>query len=152
MQSILRPLNRLAPWAPTLLRVVLGAIMAYHGFKKFDNGIEGFEAMLKGLDVPLPELAAPLTAGVELVGGILLIVGLATRISAAAIFLVLVGAVWLVTFDLGLISEIGEMPGMERDFSIMVGLAAVFLLGPGRLSVDEMLGLEEDSPIAAPVA
>lgn len=42
--------------------------------------------------------------------------------------------------DLGIVSS-GPMPGAELDLALLAGLAAV-ITGPGRISVDEQLGIE----------
>lgn len=141
-----RPTNRLAPWAPTVLRVTLGVIMAVHGWQKltamtpaaFGNG------MLDGLGVPAPVAVAWLVTLVELVGGVALVVGFASRIAAAANALVLAGATLLVKGDLGLIAEMGSpLPGAELDLALIALALGVVALGPGRLAIDRSTGLDD---------
>jgi putative oxidoreductase len=83
--------------------------------------------------VPAPGLTAPLTAGVEIVAGILLVLGLGTRIAAMALSVVSIGALIYVKQDLGIISS-QPMPGAELDLALLGGLIAVILLGPGTIS------------------
>lgn len=91
--------------------------------------------------MPAPGLAAPLTAVVEIVAGILLVVGLGTRVAAMALSAVMIGALIYVKQDLGIISSV-PMPGAELDLALLAGLVAVIVLGPGRLSLDHQLGIE----------
>lgn len=141
MKQILQAFDRLRPAAPLVLRVVLGGLFVYHGFDKFDGGIGMVEQMFDSWGVPAPGLAAPVTAIVEIVGGLALVVGLGTRVAASALGLVMVGALLFVKTDLGIIS--GEpMPGAELDLGLLAGLFAVMALGPGSLSVDQATGLD----------
>ncbi len=64
----------------TALRIVLGVVFIAHGAQKFTQGIPGVAQGFAGMGVPLAEVAAPLVAGLELVGGILLVLGVATRV------------------------------------------------------------------------
>ncbi|MTV26478.1 DoxX family protein [Nitriliruptoraceae bacterium ZYF776] len=119
--------------------------MAAHGWDKLQGGVDGFaEGALAGLGVPAPLVVAWLVTVVELGGGIALVLGVLTRLAAAANALVLVGAIALVKVDVGLIAEEGA--GAELDLALLAGLVAVLLLGPGRPSVDHAVGVEEAVP------
>lgn len=141
MRQVCSRLNRFRPAVPLVLRVVLGGLFLWHGIDKFDTGITMIEGMFTSWGVPAPGLAAPLTAVIEIVGGILLIVGLATRAASMLLGLVMVGALFYVKKDLGIISS-QPMPGAELDLAMLAGLVALVFQGPGRLSLDGRLGLE----------
>lgn len=145
----LAPLRRLAPAAPVIARLLVGIVMLAHGWQKLTAMTPaGFgEGMLDGLGVPLPVLFGWIVTIVELVGGIALILGVFSRIAAVANLGVLVGALLLVKVDLSLLSTPGaDMPGAELEFGLIAGLVTVLLLGPGRPSVDHMLGIEAGTP------
>lgn len=142
MLRINAQLGRLSAFAPVVLRLVVGSVMAYHGFKKFDGGLDGVEAFFSMVDAPAPAITAPLVAGLELVGGIALLAGAATRLAALALAGVLTGAIILVKLDLGVIAPPGPMPGAELDLALLAGLVALALLGPGRLAIDQLIGAE----------
>lgn len=141
MHDLIRSLDRLRPAALLILRVGLGAIFLLHGLDKFDAGIENIEAMFTMWGVPAPSIAAPLVAVLEIVGGAALIVGIGTRIAAGVLSLVLLGAIFYVKADLGVIST-EPMPGAEVDLALLAGLIAVLVIGPGSLSVDSAVGIE----------
>ncbi len=128
-------IERARPLAPLVLRVVLGGLFVYHGFDKFSGGINGVLAMFDGWGVPASSVAAPLVAVIEIVGGAALIVGVGTRIAAAALGAVMIGALLFVKVDLGLVSD-GPMPGAELDLALLAGLVAIAVIGPGPFSVD----------------
>lgn len=129
--------------APVVLRVVVGVIMAYHGWQKLQNGPDMFAAgVLDPKGVPFPDFMAWVVALSELVGGSMLVVGFLTRLATLPLLGVLIGAIVLVKKDVGLIAPPGTGAGMELDLALIAGLIAVLLLGPGRPSVDHRLSLE----------
>lgn len=138
--------HRLAPVAPVVLRLAVGTVMALHGWQKLtEMGPATFgSGMVADLGIPAPVLVGWLITLVELIGGILLVLGLLTRVAAVAISFVLVGAALLVKPDLGVIAPMGSMlPGAELDIALLAGAIGVLLLGPGRPSFDHAFGIEE---------
>lgn len=143
-------LHRAAGAAPVVLRMGVGLIMAVHGWQKLTEMTPaGFGAtMLAGLGVPAPELVGWIVTLVELVGGVLLLMGLVTRVAALGVGAVLVGAIVLVKLDVGLIAPMGSpLPGGELDLALLAGSVAIALVGPGRPSVDHLLGIEPDRTV-----
>ena len=141
--------GRWAPAAPVVVRVVLGYVMAAHGWEKVDGGAElreGLGAFLDTKSVPLPDLVASIVPYLELFGGILLIVGLATRLSAAVMAVYLALAALVVTRTNGLIGPRGGGVGYERDIAYIAGFVLLVLQGPGRPSIDHLLKLERSEP------
>lgn len=149
MHRIISALDRARPALPLVLRLVLGGIFVWHGIKKFDGGISMVEGAFSMWGVPAPELTAPLTAIVEIVAGIMLVAGLGTRFGAAALAVIMIGALVYVKADLGIISS-EPMPGAELDLALLAGLVAVMVLGPGRLSLDQKVGIEPGEAAASP--
>ncbi|GAA2941640.1 DoxX family protein [Microbacterium luteolum] len=134
--------NTTAPSAATstgllVLRVVVGAIFAAHGAQKiFEYTLPGTIGSFAGMGIPLPEIAAPVVAFVELVGGILLIAGFFTR--PVGILLAIDMAVALVAVHLPAGLWVGE-GGYE--FVAVLGVAALALAftGAGKFSLDRAL-------------
>jgi len=144
MHQLCSTLNRFRPAAPLVLRVVLGGLFIWHGIEKFDGGIDMVEGAFSKWGVPAPELTAPLTAGIEIIAGAALVLGIGTRIAAMLLSIVMIGALIYVKQDLGIISS-SPMPGAELDLALLAGLVALIVTGPGRLSIDEQIGLEPAS-------
>ncbi len=144
MNSLFGRLGAASGMTMSLLRIVTGVMLAWHGYRKFADGLDGFESFLSFLELPAPAALAFLVAGLELVGGILLALGLLTRPVAllfvaefALIFL------WVKLNKLDSVLLLGtEAPAVELDL-LYLSLNALFLTaGPGPLSVDRMAGLE----------
>ncbi len=138
------PVHRFAGVAPLVVRVVVGAIMAAHGWQKIQSGPANFGQGLAGLGVPLPTLMGYLVTFVELVGGILLIVGLLSRLAGLLLTINLVVAILLVKVNVGFLSPQDGGVGAELDLALIAGFLVVVLAGPGRFSVDYALGYEGD--------
>jgi putative oxidoreductase len=96
------------------------------------GGVAGF---LGSSGVPLPGLAALLLIGVELVGGLVVMAGLLTRLTAAMQAFAMLVATALVHLPNGYF-----MPnGVEFSLTLMLASLALTLTGPGRYSVDAKL-------------
>jgi putative oxidoreductase len=130
------------------IRVVMGSMLAYHGWKKLDGGVEKFVATVDRLGFPLPELLARATIVIELVGGICLMLGLLTRLWSALVTLQFLLIVAQVKWDVGVFGQPGRN-GFELDLLYAVTAAALLLAGPGLLAIDQWLGLETN-PLRPP--
>lgn len=120
--------------ALTALRVIAGFLFAAHGWQKFSEfTIAGTQASFAKMGVPAAELAAPVAASLELVGGIALILGVLTRVFAALLALDMLGALFLVHAPAGIFAAAG---GYELVLLLATAAAAVALTGAGKLSVD----------------
>jgi putative oxidoreductase len=140
-------LGRAADLGPLFIRLGVGLIFAWHGWAKFDSGVSNFAGSLTSLNVPFPEVVAWLQVIGEGVGGLLLIVGLFTRLVTFPLITILVGAILLVKVDLGFVGV--DTPGYEYDIALIAGLLGLLFIGPGRLSLDGALGLETSpAPLA----
>ena len=135
---------RLAGFAPLAVRIIVGIIMFAHGLQKLQGGPANFGGLLSQLGVPAPEFMAYVVTFVELVGGVLLIVGLLSRLSALLLTIDLVVAILLVKLNIGLIAPQGSGAGAELDLALIAGFLVILLAGPGRFSLDYALGIDRD--------
>lgn len=119
------------------LRFAVGVVLAYHGWLKIPN-VSGFAGFVDSLGVPAPELMAYVVTYLEFLGGIALILGLATRYVAALFVIEMAFTTMLVKVDVGLIAPEGG-PGAELDILILAIALSLVLTGAGRWSVDAFL-------------
>src|SRR5919199_3307161 len=142
----LSPVARLGVFAPLAARVIVGIIMAAHGLQKLTEvgpAVFGGQ-LLTGLGVPLPVFFGYVVTFAELIGGILLIVGLLSRLAALVLTIELIVAILLVKVNVGLIAPPGSGAGAELDLALIAGFLVILLAGPGKLSLDHALGLEPE--------
>lgn len=123
--------------AALALRLAAGVVLAYHGWLKLQD-VGGFAGFVESLGIPAPDVVAYVVTYLEFLGGIALIVGLATRYVAALFAVEMVFTNLLVKLDVGLVADQGV--GAELDISILAMAVALVLLGAGRWSLDSMLG------------
>ena len=137
---------RLTTTALTVLRVILGFLFAAHGWQKFNDWtIAGTQAAFTQMGVPAANISAPLVAGLELAGGIALILGVLTRVVAALLAVNMIGALVLVHASAGVFADKG---GYELVLLLGAAALALALTGAGRVSVDRLLFGRKGSKLA----
>jgi putative oxidoreductase len=119
-------------WGVTVVRISMGLIFLVHGAQKFMGGIGGVAGYFAKVGVPMPELMAPAIATLELVGGILLILGLATRWVGLLLALEMV----VTGFWVQIPSKGWNASDLDRIL-LTTGLL-LFLAGPGRAAIDQL--------------
>ena len=112
------------------LRAAVGVIFIVHGSGKFNPGFLGFMEML-GLP---PEMQIPIALA-ETVPGILLLIGVFTRLSASLLSIVMLGAIFYVKQAGSLTGE----RGFELDLILLAACLVVMVAGPGRISISHMI-------------
>lgn len=127
--------EKLAPYGPTVLRVMVGITFFFNGLPKLQN-IPGNVNFLASLGVPLPQFFGPLVAIMETFGGILLILGLGTRVLSLYYVGEMIMTSLLVKSKVGFIAPRGGGAGAELDLTILAAALALFLLGSGALSIE----------------
>lgn len=120
-----------------IMRLVLGGVLAAHGAQKVFGwwggpGLDGFATNLDELGFRQPDVVSAVTAFTELVGGVLLILGLFTPLAAAGLLAVAINAIW-VKWGNGLFLEDG---GFEGELALAALAAGLVLTGPGRVALD----------------
>lgn len=136
--------TRLVPVPPAvrdigllLTRVLLGVVLIAHGWQKFfTNGIGGTGEFFASMSVPAATAAATFAGLVELVGGILLIIGLLTPVISALVVIVMIGAFFFVHLGNGIFVTDN---GWELVAVIALAVVVFGLVGPGRYSIDSLI-------------
>lgn len=100
------------------------------------NDLDGIADWFRTLGIPAPVLNAWLSAGTELLGSILLVVGFATRIIALPLMVTMLVAIRTVHWANGF--EAAEN-GYEIPLYYLLMLLLLFFTGPGKLSLDYLI-------------
>jgi putative oxidoreductase len=128
------PLNLDA--ALLVLRLALAAVLLYHGLPKLMNfgaTVSGFETM----NVPAPTLTAGFALLSEVVGGILILLGVAVDLAGILVVIDMLGAIFAVHWSAGFDFTKG---GWEHPFTVLAMALALALAGPGGYSVGARRG------------
>jgi putative oxidoreductase len=120
-----------------VLRIGLGLIFVGHGLQKVfavfsGPGIKGFSGMLSSLGFSPALFWAYIAAYTELIGGLLLILGILTRTASLLIFILMIVATFKVHLFKGFFLSSG---GFEYNLLIICVCIALMLLGPGKFSI-----------------
>ena len=121
-------LNDITNWG---IRAAIGVIFILHGSGKLNPGFGGF--LTGKLGFP-PEMQIPIALA-EMIPGILLIIGVLTRISASMLAIIMLGAIFYVKQATNLIGE----GGFELDLILLAGTLVIITAGPGRVSLAHII-------------
>ena len=140
---MIRFLNKLQPWALTLVRLVLGMSMVVHGWEKIIPagglhrahpmaGIEAFNHFVVTLG--MPRWLRYVSVTTEFVGGMFLLLGLLTRFWA----LMVAGNLLVALAKVNLHHEYG---GSEYTAALIALAGMLLVAGSGAVSLDRRLGI-----------
>ncbi|HKA15576.1 MAG TPA: DoxX family protein [Myxococcota bacterium] len=124
--------GRLAWLAPLVARVSVGLVFLSTGWGKLQH-LDRVIELFRSLGIPAPELQAPFVAATELTCGLLLVLGLGTRIAAVPLAITMVVAI-----RTALWSELEgtiDLFGRE-EFLFIVLLGWLAISGAGSASLD----------------
>jgi putative oxidoreductase len=133
----LRYLDRLQPLALLVMRLALGVVMFVHGYHKVFGGLHHHADLVASLG--LPRWSAYLSAFTELLGGIIVMLGLFTRVAAFALCIDLIVAIAKVNFHNGLIAN-GSVGNGGYEFPLALAALAFGLIffGGGPIAFDHI--------------
>jgi putative oxidoreductase len=121
--------------APLLARVTVGWVFLWSGWGKLNNLPQIIENFA-GWGIPFPSILTPFVSGVEFVGGMFLIAGFLTRISAGALGVTMIVAItsarWVEVDSLETLLGFIE----SAYLALFLWLA---IAGAGKVSLDEWL-------------
>jgi putative oxidoreductase len=124
-------------WGILPLRLVVGLVFIVHGGQKlFGFGLAGTAGFLASLGIPLPMVAATVVIAVELLGGLALLAGAATRIAALALAGDMLVAILTVHARQGFFVP----HGVEFVLTLLGACLTLAALGAGAFSVDGARG------------
>jgi putative oxidoreductase len=148
------------PNSTLLLRVMAGGVFLWEGILKFVYANQGVGRFTK-LGMPFPHFTAAFVGGLEIVGGILLLIGLMTRLIAIPFIFEMIVAIlstkislYLGTYPLPLPSappQVGiwaVLHEVRSEYAQLLTVAFLLINGPGKWSLDSLLRRERTSNTA----
>jgi|SRR5580704_6668934 putative oxidoreductase len=130
----MRILEQLKPLGLLLLRGALGAIFIFHGYPKLFTTTH--QTMQFFEHVGLPGYFVYIAGVLEFFGGIMLVVGLFTRIAALLLAGEMVVALWRVH---GLFSNPSAVENYQFPLVVAAGAFALATIGAGIISIDQII-------------
>jgi len=125
----------LAWLGPLFARIVVGWVFLWSGWGKLHNLGQVTENFV-GWGIPFPQVLTPFVSGVELFGGLFLLLGLLTRISAGALGITMIVAIRAARW--ADVDSLETLLGFDETeyLALFLWLA---IAGPGIVSVDYWL-------------
>jgi putative oxidoreductase len=127
--------DKLAFLGPTLARLTVGLVFIGTGWAKL-HSLGDVTDFFASLHIPAPGFNARLAAGTEFFGGILVLVGLATRFASLPLAFTMVVAI--LTAKRGDITGLTALVGFE-EWSYLVFFIWLAVAGAGPLSLDRLV-------------
>ncbi len=128
------------PGAVVLVRLIVGAVFLSEGIQKFlFPGPLGVGRFAK-IGLPVPELLAPLVGSFEVACGLLVLLGLFTRVAAVPLITIMAVAISTTKVPLLLHQGFWAMAHEARaDWSMLLGSVYLLIVGAGAWSADAVL-------------
>src|SRR5580658_10035963 len=147
-----------APRSTVLMRLMAGGVFLSEGILKFVYTNQGVGRFTK-IGIPAPELTANFVASLEIVGGILLITGLFTRVIAIPFIIEMVVAILTTKVALYLGTSLLPLPPAlpkvgfwavmhetRSDYAQILTSTFLLIVGPGPWSLDAVLRRPRRAP------
>jgi putative oxidoreductase len=125
----------LAGLGPLVARVLLAAIFAWSGWQKLSSTGRA-AAAITGRGLPYATTLAYAAGALEVVGALVLVLGLRARAAAVVLALHVAAATWLFHLHPALRGDHGQMIHLLKNAGLIGGLLLLSLHGPGPTSLD----------------
>lgn len=120
-----------------LIRLMVGAVFLCEGIQKFLFPAALGVGRFTTIGIPVPSLMAPFVGVVEIGGGLLLILGLATQLAAVPLLIDILVAIATTKLPMLLKSGVWAAAHEARtDYCMLLGLIVLIMLGGGPWSLD----------------
>ncbi len=127
-------------YALLLLRLAFALSLTYHGYNKLSAGIAGTAGWFSSIGMKWPKTQAWTAALTEVFAGLAFGAGFFTSVCAMAVIALMVVAIITVHWKVGYFIFLPN-GGWEYCASIGAVAGAIAITGPGRISVDHVIGL-----------
>lgn len=121
--------------APLLVRISLASLFITTGWGKLHN-LGEVTQFFTDLGIPAANIQAPFVAGVEFIGGIMILLGLMTRIAALPLMATM--AVAILTAKMKDVTNIADFFSLT-EFLYFAAFFWLFSAGPGAVSMDRLI-------------
>ena len=125
----------LAWLAPLFARITVGWVFLWSGWGKL-NALDRITQNFVEWGIPFPHVLTPFVSGVEFFGGLLLLLGLFTRVAAVPLVVTMIVAI--VSAKWGDVDSLETLLGFE-EVSYMALFGWLAVAGPGPISLDWLL-------------
>jgi putative oxidoreductase len=129
-----------------LIRIIVGSVFLSEGIQKFLFSAELGVGRFSKIGIPAPEVMAPFVGYVEIVFGICIILGIFTQLSTIPLLIDMFVAIASTKIPILMQHGFWKMAHEARvDFSMLLGLIFLLIVGSGEWSLDALYGSWRDT-------
>jgi len=123
-----------------IVQVLVGWVFVSEGIQKFlFPAVRGAGRFAK-IGLPAPDVLGPFVGSVEIICGLLVLMGLATRLAAIPLLIIMTTAILTTKVPMGLEQGFWQMAHAARtDVSMFLGSLFLLINGAGPVSLDALL-------------
>ncbi|HSI90926.1 MAG TPA: DoxX family protein [Adhaeribacter sp.] len=136
--------------APTtiLIRLMVGAVFLSEGIQKFLFPAVRGAGRFEKIGLPAPELLGSLVGFFEITCGLLILLGLLTRLASLPLIIIMLVAIATTKTEMLAQKGFWEMlHGSRTDWAMLLGSIFLLIKGGGKWSADEKLQKKLASPV-----
>jgi putative oxidoreductase len=123
-----------------LIRLMVGAVFLSEGIQKFLFPAIRGAGRFEKIGLPLPEFLGSFVGGFEVLCGVLILIGLLTRLAAIPTLIIMLVAIITTKADVLQNQGFWEMMhGSRTDWSMLLGSIFLIVKGGGKWSVDALM-------------
>ncbi len=123
-----------------LIRLMVGAVFLSEGIQKFLFPDALGAGRFAKIGLPNPEFLGPFVGTFEILSGMLVLLGLLTRLSSLPLIIIMLVAIATTKAEVLANSGFWEMMhGSRTDWAMLLGGVFLFIKGGGRWSMDKLL-------------
>lgn len=139
MQKLIAAANSLQSPFLLLVRLFWGFQMMQTGWGKL-HSLAKVTGFFTSLGIPLPGVNAPFIAALEFIGGILIILGLGSRIVSLLLVADMLVAFWVADRE-ALFSVFSDPDKFyaASPYPFLLAFLIILIFGPGKLALDELI-------------
>ncbi len=134
-KALLELASRLDWLAPLAIRLLFGYFWLETGWAKLHN-LDGFTQRFIGWGIPFPAFSATLSAATEFGGGVLILLGLFTRLISIPMIINMIVAIAVVAIKP--VTSLDEFVEIDEPLYTLV-FFWLLMAGPGRISLDTLI-------------
>ncbi len=132
--------STVSSYTPLLIRLMVGVVFLSEGFQKFLYPDQlGVGRFIK-IGLPFPEFFGYFVPSFEIVCGILILIGLFTRLAAIPLIIIILVAIISTKIPILLNEGFWKMAHEARtDWSMLLGSIFLLIVGAGKISIDAFI-------------
>lgn len=142
-----KTLSSRAPAAVILIRLMVGAVFLSEGIQKFLYPSVRGTGRFEKIGLPVPEFLGPFVGSFEVTCGVLVLLGLVTRLAVLPLIVIMCTAIATTKIPTMINEGFWEAAHASRtDWSMLLGSLYLLIVGAGPWSCDRCLGEERPAP------